>query len=274
MSDLELTRRAREVAEQAALQAGVLLMKAYRNVEAREKGPADLVTDADTASQRLIAEILFNAFPDHTLLAEEDGVLPDPNNPWRWVVDPLDGTVNFAHGVPLWCVSIGLEHRGQPVVGVVNAPTANLLYSAALGQGATENGRPATVSTTRHLAESLLVTGMPTNFADDAARQLALFGRFSTGTHSVRRTGCSAWNLALVASGGYEACYATAMNPWDAAAGVALIREAGGVVTDLHGGPFDLYTSSILASNGRVHDEAVAAARLACESAERSPGYR
>lgn len=245
------------VAEHAARAAGEILLGAFGRVTAREKGPGDLVTDADIASQRAIAARLAEAFPDHTLLAEEEGVVPDPARPWRWVVDPLDGTVNFAHGLPLWCVSIGLEHRGDLVVGVIYVPILDTMYSAAVGQGAMLNGEPIQVSRADRLGSSLIATGIPTNFADSSVRQLAYFGRLSTGTHSVRRTGSSAWNLALVAAGAFEACYSTWLNPWDAAAGVVLVREAGGTVSDLDGGPFNLYNPEVLASNGRVHEEAV-----------------
>jgi myo-inositol-1(or 4)-monophosphatase len=249
----------RVVAEQAAKEAGELLKGAYGRVQAREKGPFDLVTDADLASQRWIAGVLNQAFPDHTLLAEEEGVVPAEGNPWRWIVDPLDGTMNFAHGIPFWCVSIALEHHGKLVVGVVHHPLDGTTHSAALGEGATLNGQPIRVSSADGLAVSLIATGMPTEFALDADRQTAYFKRMSIGTHSVRRTGTSAWNLAMVSSGGFEVCYATAMHPWDAAAGVVLIREAGGVVTGLGGEPFDVYRMGIVATNGRVHDDAVRA---------------
>jgi myo-inositol-1(or 4)-monophosphatase len=248
-----------EVAEAAARRAGELLIAVYGHVQAREKAPFDLVTDADIASQRAVAEILSNAFPDHTLLAEEEGAAPEVGNPWRWIVDPLDGTINFAHGVPLWCVSIALEHAGDLVVGVVHHPLSGTFHTAARGQGARLNGRPIHVSISRTLATSLIVTGMPTDFASDADRQLAYFARMSTRTHSVRRTGTSAWNLAMVASGGFDVCYATSMHPWDAAAGVALIREAGGTVTGIAGQPYDLYGGGILATNGLVHEEVVRA---------------
>ncbi len=245
------------VAERAAVAAGAILLDACGKVEAREKGPGDLVTDADSASQRAIAAILLGAFPEHTLLAEEDGVTPDPDIPWRWVVDPLDGTINFAHGFPLWCVSIALEHRGQLVAGVIHVPPTGATYSASAGRGATLNGRALRVGGSRTLRTSLIATGMPTDFAGDADRQLAYYGRFSTGTHSVRRTGSSAWNLAIVAAGGCDAFYATSLHPWDAAAGVLLVREAGGMVTGLAGEPYDLYGKGLLATNGHIHAEAV-----------------
>ncbi|MDR3636565.1 MAG: inositol monophosphatase family protein [Isosphaeraceae bacterium] len=248
-----------EVAERVAVEAGVLLKDAYGRVAAREKRPGDLVTDADLASQHLIAERLQAAFPDHTLLAEEEGVGPDPSCPYRWVVDPLDGTINFAHGFPFWCVSIALEHEGRLVVGVVHNPLSGETFSASAGLGATRDGQPLRVSAAVRLGACLIATAIPTDFPESAEVQMAYFRRFSTGTHSVRRTGSSALNLALLASGGFDVCYATFMNPWDAAAGVVLVREAGGVVTGLSGGPYDLYGEEILATNGHVHTEALAA---------------
>ncbi len=256
----------RAVAEAAALEAGELLRSSFGRVAVREKGPWDLITEADIASQRAIARRLLEAFPDHTLLAEEEGATPDAANPWRWIVDPLDGTVNFAHGNPLWCVSIALEHEGELVVGVVHHPLLGTVHSASKGDGATLDGRPVRVSEADRLEVSLISTGMPTEFEADADRQMALMRRFSTRTHAVRRTGCSAWNLATVASGGFDVCYATSMHPWDAAAGVVLVREAGGTVTDMTGGPYDVYRSSVLATNGQVHGAAMAAIRQAWPS--------
>jgi myo-inositol-1(or 4)-monophosphatase len=247
------------VAEVAASEAGKILVAAFGRTLAREKAPFDLVTDADIASQRAIARILSDAFPTHTMLAEEEGVVPEPGNDWRWIVDPLDGTVNFAHGVPLWCVSIALEHRGELVVGVVHHPLNGTVYAAAKGLGATLNGEPIRVSSIDRLTASLISTGMPTDFAADADRQIAYFRRMSTETHSVRRTGTSAWNLALVSAAGFEVFYATSVHPWDAAAGVVLITEAGGTVTGLAGEPYDLYGHGILATNGSVHEQAVRA---------------
>ncbi|WP_435015888.1 inositol monophosphatase family protein [Tundrisphaera sp. TA3] len=247
------------VAETAAREAGSVLLGLYGKVAAREKRPGDLVTEADTASQARIAAILADAFPDHTLLAEEDNVQPDPANPWRWVVDPLDGTINFAHGFPFWCVSIALEYAGRLVVGVIHDPLAGRTYSARLGGGATLNGERLRVGPAPSLRESLISTGLPTDFADDADRQLALLSRMSTGTHSVRRTGSTALNLALVAAGGLDAFYATSIHPWDVAAGVVLVREAGGIVSALSGGPYDMYRRQILATNGLIHAEAAAA---------------
>jgi myo-inositol-1(or 4)-monophosphatase len=263
-------RKYQEVAEGAATLAGRLLRGAYGRVTAREKGPGDLVTDADVDSQRLIAEELQRAFPDHTMLAEEQGAKPDPTRAWRWIVDPLDGTINFAHGFGFWSVSIALEHSGELVVGVVHNPLTGDMYSAAKGQGATLNGQPIRVSGCTQLSASLIATALPTDILSSLDLQMAYLRGFSIGTHSVRRTGSSALNLALVAAGGFEVCYATVMNPWDAAAGVMLVREAGGKVSSLSGGPYDLYGEQILATNGNVHEQALgvlAAARHRLDAA-------
>jgi myo-inositol-1(or 4)-monophosphatase len=246
-------------AEEIAAEAGGLLRAAYGRVSAREKGPADLVTEADLASQNLIADRLSQSFPDHTLLAEEEGVDTDASAPWRWVVDPLDGTMNFAHGFPFWCVSIALEHLGRLVVGVVYNPLTHETYSASLGRGATLDGRAIHVSAVERLDASLVAAALPTNFPADAPRQLAYLQRLSTGTHSIRRTGSSALNLAILATGGCEICYATHMYPWDAAAGVVLVREAGGVVSNFAGDDYDLYQGETLATNGRLHEATVRA---------------
>jgi myo-inositol-1(or 4)-monophosphatase len=250
-------REHRLVADQAAREAGVLLLGLYGKVAAREKRPGDLVTEADSASQRRIGEILASHFPESTLLAEEDGVQPDPENPWRWIVDPLDGTTNFAHGFPFWCVSIALEHQGNLVVGVIHNPITNQTFGATMGQGATLDGRPLRVSTAARLRESLISTGLPTPFEPSADQTLQHLRRMSIGTHSVRRTGSAALNLAYVASGAFEVFYATKINPWDVAAGVVLIREAGGMVTSISGEPYDIYKDEILATNGLVHDEVI-----------------
>ncbi|MEW4568076.1 inositol monophosphatase family protein [Tautonia sp. JC769] len=253
----------RGVAEEVARRAGEVLLEHYGRVEAREKGPSDLVTAADLASQRTIAALLAERFPGHTLLAEEEGVRPDPDRPFRWIVDPLDGTVNFAHQFPIWTVSIGLEHQGRLIAGVVYAPLTDTMWSASLGGGTTRDGKPVRVSRADRLQRCLISAAFPTRFGSDAPRQLALMGRFSTDTHSVRRSGSTAWNLATLASGGADVCFGTHVHPWDVAAGVLLVREAGGTVSALDGGPYDLYSQEILATNGLVHDEAARAAAAA-----------
>lgn len=246
-----------QAAEQMTIEAGNLLKEAYGRVSAREKGPGDLVTDADLASQRLVKKRISEHFPDHTLLAEEEGAVPDSSKPWRWIVDPLDGTINFAHGFPFWCVSIALEHQGKLVVGVVYNPLSGTTYSASLGHGTTRDGEPVGVSSARRLRDSLITTALPTDLSSEAELHLSYFRRFSSGTHSVRRTGSSALNLAILASGGCEVCYAGFMHPWDAAAGVLLVQEAGGRVSGLEGESHNLYGHGILASNSLVHEESL-----------------
>jgi myo-inositol-1(or 4)-monophosphatase len=252
-------REHRQVAERASVEAGELLLGLYGKVEAREKQPGDLVTEADSAAQRRIGAIITEAFPDSTLLAEEDGAEPDPDNPWRWIVDPLDGTTNFAHGFPFWCVSIALEHAGDLVVGVIHNPVSGQTFGATRGQGARLDGRPMNVSKASRLRDSLIATGLPTPFEPDADRTLALIRRMSVGTHSIRRTGSTALNLAYVAAGAFDVFFATKINPWDVAAGVVLVREAGGTVSSPSGGPYQMYKNEILATNGQVHEETVKA---------------
>jgi myo-inositol-1(or 4)-monophosphatase len=252
-------REHRIVAERAAKEAGALLRELYGKVDVREKQPGDLVTAADSAAQRRIGSILEESFPESTLLAEEDGAEPDTDNPWRWIVDPLDGTTNFAHGFPFWCVSIALEHAGELVVGVIHNPLTGQTFSASAGQGAELDGQPIRVSKAPSLRESLIATGLPTPFEPDSDRTLALVRRMSVGTHSIRRTGSTALNLAYLAAGAFDVFYATKINPWDVAAGVVLVREAGGTVSSLSGGPYQMYRNEILATNGLVHAETVQA---------------
>ncbi len=200
-------------------------------------------------------------FPDSTLLAEEDGVQARPvRTPGGWIVDPLDGTTNFAHGFPFWCVSIALEHEGDLVVGVIHNPITGQTFGATKGEGATLNGQPLSVSSAKTLRESLISTGLPTRRSSPTPiATLEHLRRLSTGTHSVRRTGSAALNLAYVAAGAFEVFYATKINPWDVAAGVVLIREAGGLVTSIAGEPYDIYKDEILATNGHVHAAVVKA---------------
>lgn len=256
MTDHPPLSTCRDAAVRAALAGGEILLRHFRKGGYREKAPFDLVTDADLESQRAIAATLLDAFPDHTILAEEEGLQEDPTRPGRWIVDPLDGTVNFAHGASPWCVSIGFEWRGRLTAAAIHVPLSGETFAAARGQGAWRNGEKLSVSATDRLESSLIATGFPTDFESDADRQLAWFKKMSTRTHAVRRSGSSAWNLAMVAAGGFDICYASGMHPWDAAAGVLLIEEAGGLVTALDGSPFRLERGGLLASNGRLHEPA------------------
>ena len=241
-----------EVAEQAARRAGAILLEMAGKVSVREKGRGDLVTSADLAAQELIRSTLLEAFPSSGFLGEESREFPDPTAESRWIVDPLDGTSNYVHGVEFFAVSIGLEHRGELVVGVIYDPSANRCFKATAGGGAFLDGMPIRVSSVNSLRESLLVTGFPPGMRgrDDLLR---LFQEFCSESHSVRRLGSAALDLAYVAAGRFDGFYAPNLHAWDAAAGVLIVREAGGHVTNLDGSDYNLYTPDILATNGHIH---------------------
>lgn len=227
----------------------------------REKARADLVTDADHASQAAVKNHLLGHFPDHLFLGEEEAVgkrieetRPAAGGPPVWVVDPLDGTVNYVHDVPAYCVSIGLWSGGRPVVGVIFDPRMNELFSAAAGLGAFLNGTPIRVSTAATLGESLVSTGFPANF-DAQMRNLEAWKKVSFHAQALRRSGSTALNLAYVAAGRYDGYWAYDNYSWDVMAGAALVLEAGGAVTAADGTPFDPFRMDLCATNGRVQTE-------------------
>ncbi len=240
------------VAEQAARKAGSILLDMAGKVSIREKGRGDLVTSADLASQEAIRETLLTTFPSHSFLGEESPAASNPAAEARWIVDPLDGTSNYVHGLEFYAVSIGLEFRGELVVGVIFDPAGNRCFSAIAGGGAFVNGEPIRVSTASTLRESLLVTGFPPGMRG-RTDLLRLFQEFCSECHSVRRLGSAALDLAYVACGRFDGFYAPNLHPWDAAGGVVIVREAGGRVTNLDGSPYRLETPDILASNGLIH---------------------
>jgi myo-inositol-1(or 4)-monophosphatase len=220
------------------------------------KGDIDLVTEADIAAERLIVERIRSYHPRHAILTEESGdvvSLGDAGSGYKWVIDPLDGTTNYAHGYPVFCVSIALEHEGSVVLGVVYDPTRDELFAAERGGGATLNGRSLRVSETGELNGALLCTGFPYDVRDrgDFARH---FRNFIMRAQSVRRDGAAALDLAYVAAGRFDAFYEEGLRPWDVAAGVLLVEEAGGRVTHYDGSPFRIYTPPIVASNGLIHE--------------------
>jgi myo-inositol-1(or 4)-monophosphatase len=242
---------------QTAREAGrVLAEKFGRALRVTNKGDIDLVTEADIASERLIVERIRGYHPRHAILTEESGdvvSLGDAGTEYKWIIDPLDGTTNYAHGYPCFCVSIALEHAGWVVVGVVYDPTRDEMFAAERGEGATLNGRSFRVSETNDLNEALLCTGFPYDVRDrgDFARH---FRNFIMRAQSVRRDGAAALDLAYVAAGRFDAFYEEGLRPWDVAAGVLLVEEAGGRVTHYDGSPFRIYTPPIAASNGLVHE--------------------
>ena len=242
---------------QTARDAGrVLAEKFGRAIQISNKGDIDLVTEADLASERLIVERVRSYHPRHAVLTEESGdvvALGGARSDYKWIVDPLDGTTNYAHGYPVFCVSIALEHEGRVVVGVVYDPVRDELFAAERGEGATLNGRRVRVSETDDLNRALLCTGFPYDVRErgDFARH---FRNFIMSAQSVRRDGAAALDLAYVTAGRFDGFYEEGLRPWDVAAGVLLVEEAGGRVTHYDGRPFDHYRPPIAASNGLVHD--------------------
>lgn len=245
---------------ETARDAGHLLLEKFgRITTVTKKGDINLVTEADLASEALIIERIKSHHPKHAILAEEAGnaVVVDGVAEWKWVIDPLDGTTNYAHGYPCFAVTIALEHNGEVAIGVTFDPTRNELFAAEKGHGATLNGKTIRVSETPKLSESLIVTGFPYDFKrkDDFARHLTAFLMHSRG---VRRDGSAAIDMAYVACGRFDGFWEEGLNPWDMAAGKLMIEEAGGWVTGYNGEPFTIYKPPICASNGKIHNEMLA----------------
>ncbi|MCB9728517.1 MAG: inositol monophosphatase [Deltaproteobacteria bacterium] len=253
-----------ELARGLAGRAGDELMRWFgRTLDVDRKGAVDLVTDADRAAEALIARGLADAFPDDAFLGEETGRSGPADAPWCWVVDPLDGTTNFVHGLPRFAVSIGAWFRGAPALGVVVAPAEGHVYAGATGRGATRDGEPMRVSTTDALGDSLLATGFPYDRRDTVDALLRPLRSAMLSGQGVRRMGAAALDLVDVARGAFDGYWEPRLSPWDVAAGVVLVREAGGVVTGPGGRPFDPARPDIVASNGHIHAALVSA--LACD---------
>lgn len=240
-------------AVEIAREAGVLLNGRFeRPHEVSYKRPMDIVTEADRRSEALIIERLRKSYPSHSIVAEEGGGSRGDSD-YCWYVDPLDGTTNFAHGFPVFCVSLGLTLGREVIAGVIYDPTRDELYTAERGGGAFRNGVRLRVSKTANLSEGLLATGFPPQSTDHELNIQCYF-RFTRISHGVRRAGSAALDLCMVASGRFEGFWELKLNPWDMAAGVLMVTEAGGRITDLSGGPFDMLAGEIFASNGRVHE--------------------
>ncbi len=241
---------------ETAREAGQLLLEKFgRKLNVSKKGDINLVTEADLASEKLIIERIRSYYPKHSILAEESGAAElDGGSEWKWIIDPLDGTTNFAHGYPCWCVTLALEYKGEIVVGVTFDPTRNELFAAERGRGATLNNKPIRVSDTESIADALIVTGFPYDFKqrENFARHLTDFLLLSRG---VRRDGSAAIDMAYIACGRFDGFWEEGLNPWDVAAGVLLIEEAGGNVTYYDGSKFSIYDPPICASNGLIHGE-------------------
>jgi len=258
-----------EAAKAAARDAGRILAENYASPsEIMYKGSVDLVTRFDRLAQDMIFRRLAEAFPDHSFLAEE-GLSRAGSSEYRWVIDPLDGTTNFAHTFPVFCVSIALELSGSALLGVVYDPTRHELFEATRGGGARLNGRSISVSTVAELGKSLLATGFPYDIRTSGENNVREFGEFIFRAQAVRRCGSAALDLCYVACGRFDGFWELKLKPWDVAAGALIVTEAGGVVSSFEGGPFDISAGRALASNGLIHQEMIA---VLMGKAKRPPG--
>lgn len=225
------------------------------------KGDINIVTDVDLESERLIREAVASHYPRHQVLGEEGG-LGDGSSDYRWVVDPLDGTTNFAHGFPVFAVSIALEYKGETILGVVYDPMRDELFVAERGGGATLNRRPIRVSPTAELTRSLLSTGFPYDIRTSSLNNLNHWKNFAMNAQALRRIGAAALDLCYVACGRFDGFWELNLSPWDSAAGALIVQEAGGLVTDFVGGPFSNYRPELLASNGLIHEAMIGVLKL------------
>lgn len=245
----------RAVAIEAARRAGAILQERARSgFHVEHKDVVNLVTDADHQAEQAIVLSVQAHCPGHQILAEERGLSSPAPTPFRWIIDPLDGTTNFAHGFPAYCVSIALEHDGRLLLGVVYDPTRQELFVAERGGGAWLNGQAIQVSPTVSLSESLLVTGFAYDIRESPENNLDHFGRFSLQAQGVRRTGSAALDLCYVACGRFDGYWELKLSPWDMAAGAILVEEAGGRLADFRGQPLSIYGKDLVASNRLIHD--------------------
>jgi myo-inositol-1(or 4)-monophosphatase len=235
-----------------AREAGALVMEYFhQRVKVEYKGEVDLVTVADRKSEALILQRIRAHWPAHDILGEEGG-LHEKGSDYRWYVDPLDGTTNFAHGFPVFCISLALEHKGKRVAGVIYDPTREEMFSAEQGAGAYLNGERMQVSHVSKLAECLVATGFPSHKRHQNPN-IYFYHQITLRTHGVRRAGSAALDLGSVACGRFDGFWEFNLNPWDTAAGVLMVEEAGGQVSDFRGGPFQTDSRETLASNGLIH---------------------
>ncbi|MEW6543901.1 MAG: inositol monophosphatase family protein [Nitrospirota bacterium] len=240
---------------EAARTAGAVLTDCARaGFRVEYKDTVNLVTDADRRAEQAVVDAIRKAWPDHQILAEERGMERGADAAYRWVIDPLDGTTNFAHGFPAYCVSIGLEYRGEVILGAVLDPTRDELFVGEAGRGAFLNGKPLRVSATPTVNAALLVTGFAYDIRESPENNLDHFSRFALRAQGVRRTGAAALDLCYVAAGRFDGFWELKLQPWDTAAGLVILREAGGRATDFKGEPYSIYEPSIVATNGLIHE--------------------
>jgi len=250
-------KQIRALAIRAAKKAGQILKKGQQGeLKISYKGDLNLVTNVDQLSEEAIVALINKHFPEHQILAEEGHDRTEPS-PFRWIIDPLDGTTNYAHHFPFFCVSIGVEVKGKVQLGVVFDPIRNELFFAERDKGAFLNERPIRTSSIAHLRKSLLVTGFAYDVQTDPINNFNHFINFSMKAQGVRRTGSAALDLCYVASGRLDGFWELKLHPWDTAAGSLILTEAGGKLSDFSGKPFSIYDSEMLASNGKIHREMI-----------------
>ncbi len=244
-----------DVATESVLAAGAILRERWGKLNhIQEKGrPGDLVTEADKLAEAAVLEVLQRHLPEHQILAEESGALGNANSQYLWAIDPLDGTTNYAHGLPMAATSVGLMIDGVPSVGAVYNPFSDELFRAAKGLGATCNRRPIQVSKTTELSKSLLITGFAYDRRETTDNNYAEFCHLTHLSQGVRRLGCASMDLAGVACGRLDGYWERGIQPWDMAAGIVILEEAGGQVTAYDGSPLDINSGRILATNGLIH---------------------
>jgi myo-inositol-1(or 4)-monophosphatase len=260
---MDEAREVLQLAERLARTAGEVQRDRYETaLQIGTKSAAtDLVTEVDHACEELIVRTLGAERPGDAILAEEGGGADRAGAPWRWIIDPLDGTTNFAHGYPRFCVSIGVERDGVRTAGVVYDPLLDELFAAVRGEGATCNGRRIRVSEEGDLGQSLLATGFAYDVRHSLEDNLDHFARFVKKARAIRRDGSAALNLAYLASGRFDGFWELKLHPWDVAAGQLIVEEAGGRTSDLAGGPAPRSGHELVASNGRIHDAMLALLR-------------
>lgn len=245
-----------EVAKEAAREAAALVkeMRDHAGFDIELKGKNDLVTDADLASEKKIIEILKKAYPEDSILAEESAQKKELPDGRIWIIDPIDGTTNFAHSFPVYCISIALWEESEPRVGLVLELATDEWFTAIAGQGAYRNGKAISVSPVEEAGDSLIGTGFPYNDLGMAENYLRMLHKLMSQTHGIRRPGAAAWDLCNVACGRYEGFYEYGLNPWDVAAGALIVQEAGGVVSDWTGRQDWLFGKRIITGNQPIHD--------------------
>lgn len=242
----------------SATEAGAAVLKYYFNSKelkiSNKEGVNNLVTEADHAAEKAIMDTIREQFPEHFILSEESGEMATASE-FKWIIDPIDGTVNYAHGIPVCCVSIGVEQNGKMILGAVFNPLTEEFFFAEKGKGSTLNGETINVSDKKTVMDSCLVTGFPYTYLDMKNGPLEVFERLIRKGVPVRRLGSAALDLCWVAAGRFDGFYEHKLNPWDSAAGSLIVEEAGGKLTDFEGNDYSIYQERILATNGNIHAE-------------------